>query len=243
MLRSTLQVCIPLDDGLDAALGCISERFPTASKVDFTPVLNATDYHTRLAEGLAALPDNGWPAVEVVLIKDFCIPVPVAMHVVRLCPRLRHMRLRCNDDTDAGVGAAAVLDDLAAVAGTLEVLEINCPAPGGEAHVGAALARLTGLRRLQIDWDLAWPPDAEGLLAAALPALTSLSSLAVTSLDHEFEEDDSEEEDVDLLPHPGWQAPGSLRELGLTSYDSHWALGLLRSAPVLAGVTKLKLWG
>ena len=192
---------------------------------------------------MAALPDRSWPSVEAVHLRDrhdissdyFYPPASTVAHVARLRPRMQE--LLC-DSLDA-CELAAALEGLAAVAGTLEVLDldlypmtddytddaenlINSTMP----RAVEALTRLSSLRRLSVYWE----HDALRLLAPALPALASLTSLVFVG-GEQWERAQPQQQQLDLQP-------GSLRELTLTCQET---LHGLRAMPRLDGVTKLSV--
>ena len=102
-------------------------------------------------------PPSGWAAT--------------VAHQARLCPGLREFSGRQKDCA----ALAAALEGLAPAAGTLETLCLGdriLIEPAAVPRAAEALRTLSGLRRLEVNWD---GPDAVALLARALPALTSLS--------------------------------------------------------------------
>lgn len=220
---------------LEAALGCIT-RFPSATKVYLKFDLGRCSEQgvMRLIKALAALPDGCWPTVEAFTAQNG-LPAPMAEHVVPLCPRLWEININCaKGEADA---LAAALEE--AAAGALEALHLrfaDCPSLGNAPQVCEALANLTGLRRLKIDWGGGGPADASGLLGDALSALASLSSLEVAWWDSK----------VKPPPQLGVR-PDALRELGLLKAggcgEGLLAVKALRAAPQLPGVTRLALHG
>ena len=162
----------------------IAERFPKVTKLDIDCGVDviSPQQDKRLAACLASPPSEGeqrrrWATEEVVLC-DWRL-VRVAEQVPLLCPQLRKMRVGDNSDgggSKKGAALAAALEALAAVAGTLEELEVHSQdafhKPGAAARAATALGRLTGLRRLCLDWYNVKPA---GLLQDALAPLTALS--------------------------------------------------------------------
>lgn len=192
---------------------------------------NRTD--EDVANCLAALPDGRWPTVEAVDYAYRPLPAAVAQHVARLCPRLREIRI--DSGADDGSELAAALDGLAASTGALELLQLAVGSmrtePGRLQGAAASLGKLSGLRRLQVEYfGEADAATSAGLLAAALSSMTSLTALQVVCCAL----------DGLLLPQLG-AAPQALRELAL--YGGQPALDALRAAPQLGAVTKLAFHG
>lgn len=131
---------------------------------------------------------------------------------------------------------AGALEALDAAVSALEALSVrlskSCLEPGSVPRAAAALGRLAGLRRLRVDWSVEGPPDAEGLLAAALPSLPALSSLEVRCCPGPL-----------TLPPQLALAPEALRELVLTHGLATWSHAALAAAPQLGGVTRLDICG
>ena len=215
---------------VDAALTSVGRRFPSATTIEL-------DYHAakRLDACLVALPDNSWPAVEVISVVmqykgDPCcyLSASTATQVVRLCPRLREVSC----EASGAAGLAAALEGLAPVAGPLEAASLKITGevePSAMPRAVEALRRLDGLRQLKVDWDR--EPGAAALLGPALQELTSLSSLEVAG---------GAWWEAAQPPQPLDLQPGPLRELGL---DCRGHLNALRAFPCLGGVTELKLVG
>lgn len=91
---------------------------------------------------------------------------------------------------------------------------------------------MTGLQRLEVEWDVDDEAGAQ-LLAGALPSLAALSALQVTS---------SGGGAPHLSPQLG-VPPDALRQLTLKTLGASWAINALRSAPLLPHVTQLTLEG
>lgn len=219
-------------------LGRIACIFPNATTIH----LSHGNHTEQLVAALAVLPDGAWPKAQALanhvysVDDDADFPASVIVHAARLCPRLRELSVCCSK---AGEGAAlaAGLEGMAAVAGTLEALHISLDSdegfePGKAPRAAAALARLGGLRRLQIYWSIYKPPYTEDLLAMALSSLTALSSLRVDCCD-------------DYMPSDQQLGvcPDALRELSLLARSHPWALQLLNVSQQLDKVTRLELSG
>lgn len=233
----TPQLVIPVGDGLAAALASACQRFPNAATVMLDEGSRDGSGCDDLLPGcLEALPNGCLPSVELFGKRGPCgehyLQPQVAVHVVRICPRLRKARVCCHED-GGGVFAAA-LKVLAATAESLDALHLWLRIePRAAPRAGAALAHLRGLRRLGIRWDFQEGPSAEPLLAAALPSLAALSSLGV---------------ECGHVARPASPRltipPKALRELVLTTTGrGAWPLEALGAAPQLAAVTKLKISG
>lgn len=223
---------------MPAPLASIAQHFPAATTVELENnnslgwLRSAIGGLDSLVDDLAALPNGCFQAAEAFRFQER-MPAPVAAHAGRLCARLREAAVTCGQGEGAALVAA--LQGLAAVAGTLQTLEVQLEshaALGGVPRASQALARLTGLRRLKLGIRNKARLDDPGLLANALPALTALSSLAV----------ECECDAATLSPQLGAR-PEALRELSLRSRDEPWALDALRSTLPLPGVTKLAIHG
>lgn len=234
-----LQVCVKLDDGFDQALRSIAQRFRNATKIK---VSYRDEWETRtedadlLAACLDSLPRGCWRAVEQVVLQGeygVCqLPARVAKHVPRLCPQLRKASVTSGWAADSGKGAAlaAALEDLAAVAGTLQELDLEIVdsvgavktvgfAPGDVSRAATALGGLRGLRRVRVGWDTEEPL---GLLRDALAPLTALSSLSVRCGDYSGQP-----------PLQLGVVSEALTGLHLSRNDGPWSLESLRLAPQL----------
>lgn len=241
------QVRITTDGGPTAnELSCVTKPFPTASTIELAWAQRAASHYSQVNRSpeqlfacLEALPDRCWPSVEVICLRSAQadlgelnrLPARAAAHAARLCPRMRTAGC-CSGD---GVSLVAGLEGLVVVAATLEELDVDMsfePGAGDAKRAGAALGRLARLRRLSVVWSNFRGSEAEiaavGLLHTALPSLTALSSLRVMSSNRLERRLDT------------W--PTALRELKLASYGSS-ALGALRAASHLGGITKLGLVG
>lgn len=239
--------------GLAEALSSIAERFPTAAKIeiadprtrhDLTRFWKLDSFDEQLAACLAALPNGCWPAAREFCYSDISLPVPVAIHVARLCPRLRRVSFERGSHNSAALCAAA-FEGLAAAAGTLESLDFQSredpPANDGDSSCGptstqrmaAALARLSSLHHLKFVWDHQEPASFEGaeVLAGAMPSLTALTSLKI-------EGPMAEAVRPQLAQLAAW--PEALRELTIYSHGP-WAADMLAAAPHLGGITKLAM--
>lgn len=155
---------------------CIKDRFPSASIIELDDSgLNSDAVlfaGRRFTACLAALPGGCWPAAGLVRFSTRKLPAHAAVHAARLCPRLRSVSFHCSDRED-GAALAGAFEGLAAVAGTLQVLEFSvmpdtCGDDGARRAV-AALTRLSGLRRLCMYWDFAYPHAAADVLSVLLP--------------------------------------------------------------------------
>ena len=180
-------------------------------------------------EGLAALPSGCWPAAERVTTSfRQTIPAPWAAHLARLCPRLQEaLAAGCvTGDRDALAAALGGPGELRALHLKLW-LAVGCP-PRDTACAAAALARLTGLRRLRLDLASLAPGAAAGGVAAALPALASLSELELAF--------GAAAPEIKLAG-----CPPSLRVLKLEPQKGLRGLDVLASADPLPGVTRLEL--
>lgn len=249
------QVRFKLDDpDMELVVASIADRFPLATLIELEhhaaekaahgtteQLASIAVTHESFSACLAALPDGCcWPAVERLrLTNGRHLPAPAVVHIPRLCPRLHSTSLQCHTLENGGAEVAAACEALAAVARTLEVLDLallpgeSCE-PADAQRIGAAIARLRRLLNLKLNWDVSGPCGSAGVLATALPHLTRLTKLDVKSGRHTG---------GDPLPQPAmW--PSSLRELVLrVSKGGSWAVGMLDEAPQLCGVTKLKLVG
>ena len=178
------QLWIDLEDGpQETTLACINQRFPLATRLELGISMRSLDW---LDACLAALPDRGWPTVEAVRLMDGTdryLPVSVIRHTARLSPGLTDI---CFENAPLDLDElAAAFEGLAAVAPTLQALDFwvvedaieDESRPGSIQLAAEALGHLSGLRRLTVMWDRETGPA--GVLAPALRALTSLSSLAV----------------------------------------------------------------
>ena len=190
----------------------------------------------ELADALALLPDGSWPAVtriEPAGRPTNALPPLAAAHLARLCPRLQRVCFNAwygGFFYSGGDRFCSALESLGAAHSTLEelVLDLSCRClrPGSSQRVAAALARLRGLQKLDLRFDGKGSAEAAFLLPAALPALSALSSLLVGCPSDP--------------PLPSLsRCPASLRHLAVRGDDGFWVLGTLRSAPQLAGVTRL----
>ena len=227
--------------GHEALLGCIAQRFPAATEIEFhyNPYSSYDRDHlrqhvNRLAACMAVLPDGCWQTIRDYRAR-FEQLAPLAAHVGRLCPRLRSLAITCGEAEGAALMAA--LRGLAAAAGTLRSLTLSvyltCLEPGDAPRIAAALDKLTGLRGLGVSWDARWPDDSAGLLAGALPSLTSLTSLEASCRTGDPRDP----------PQLGTRLE-ALRELSLLGDQrSPWALGALHTAPQLPAITKMTLQG
>ena len=167
------------------------------------------------------------------------------MQLARLWPGLREI---CSDAPLNAAELAAALEGLTPVVRTLEALDLRVSKdadkvtdadpdtadeerikPGAMPRAAAALCNLGGLRRLKID--LSGEPGTVGVLAPALQASTSLSSLEL--IGGTWHEGARPLKVLDLRPGP-------LRELTLYCVGK---LNALRTMPRLGGVTKLRLYG
>lgn len=152
------QLCIQHGGGLTAALGCMAERFPTATKIevdDSNLELDSDGFwllDEQLTSCLAALPDGCSPAAEEFGYSGTKLLAPAAIHVPRLCPQLRRISFECNGNS--ATAPAPAIEGLTAVAGTLEDLDFEFNLNEIQfdlidAHrTAAALARLSSLRQL-----------------------------------------------------------------------------------------------
>ena len=190
---SVLQLCIrwidDLEEVLSSMISSIPERFPAAARIELRCSNGPAE---RLDACLAALPDQSWPAVEAVRYRTRQ-PAATAAHIARQCPWLDELSCELDDIK----GLAAALEGLAPAADTLEELSLSIekPVEPGAAvpRAAEALRQLGGLQRLVVGkWE---GPGAEQLLALALPALASLSSLEVTALEDSA---DAQPREIDL---------------------------------------------
>lgn len=226
----------------DAAdvLGRITQSFPLMSAL----IISSADAEAQpaaadkqLADALAALPDGCWPAldrIEPAKGSIFALPPRAAAHLPRLCPRLRRACVSTWYSSRPALGAAlcGALEGLEAANSTLEELLLymacGCLRPSSIQRAAAALARLQNLRKLEVFWICEGPKEAASLLPKALPALSALTSLQVLC--------------AAASPLPSLSGcPASLRDLMLRGRTASWALRTLKSAPQLAGVTRLYL--
>lgn len=188
----------------------------------------------KFEAALAALPDGCWPCVMAV-DHLWNIPARAAAQLPRLCPNLRDMHV----ESKAAADIAACLRGLAAARG-LEVLSLwflPCgPSTNRKAgaEAAAALAALSGLRRLDVRVRVDDSGAERGFAAellALLPALTSLVSLAISC---------GNDRDA---PAPLRGCADSLVELALGNPDAYWTEGDLELAPAMPSVTELQLLG
>ena len=218
-------------------LRCI-QSFPLASTLRVA-CLDDEDVRAadkELAKCLASLPDGSWPAVKRIIPAQGSVlmaPSRTAAHLARLCPRLQRASISTWYRRALGGDALCrALESLGAAHCTLEELSLalacSCLRPGSAQRAAAALARLRGLRKLDLIWIGDGAEEGASLLPAALSALSSLSSLEVLC--------------PVASPLPSLaQCPPSLRDVTVRSKQGSWVLGILRSAPQLAGVTRLDI--
>lgn len=111
---SASQLRIPLDGGLQGALGRIPALFPNATTIEFV-CSNWTFKDESLPACLAELPDGCWPSVAVVAIplNAPAAALPTVAHISRLCPRLRKVSVWSRGNGSRA--AAAIAADRAAL--------------------------------------------------------------------------------------------------------------------------------
>lgn len=235
------QVCFRFGDG-DAVdvLRRITQSFPLMG----TLMLSSADTDAQpaaadkeLADALAVLPDGCWPVLTRIEPADgsiFALPPHAASHLPRLSRCLRRACVSSWSSNEAAIGEAlcSALESLQAAESTLQELALyvacGCLREHSTGRAAAALARLRGLRKLEISWIGDGPDEVASLLPSALPALSALSSLAVVCLG--------------ASPLPSLSGcPASLHELTVRSREASWAVRTLVSAPQLAGVAQLDL--
>lgn len=217
-----LQVHVKMDSSFEEALRAIGERFPAAIKIELICDRGAGDLSEQLSAALATLPDVCWAAVEAPEHWNGW-PAPAAAHLPRLCPRMRELAIQCRPGDAAALADA--LEALAAAKGTLEALHLSLEGarfePDAASRAAAALAALSGLRRLGVSWGSEELHESGDLLATALRALTPQPS--------------------PVAREPSPAQPPWLMELTLRG---EWALDALRAARQLGhGVTSLHLHG
>lgn len=211
-------------------LGWVARRFPKLT------TLRLSGYHDAnpsVTEALMQLPTGCWPAVTKV-DRSWDLPSDAAAQLPRLCPNLRELWFFPATDVQLG----ECLRALAAARG-LEALELQLGAAlcstGDAAAAAGALARLAGLRRLDVNFGALRADDSRllwaRLLPAALPSLTALTSLIVAA-----------EGSAGLHPALG-ACPTSLLELTLGDRTRGWGAAALEAAEPMAGVTRLVLLG
>lgn len=228
------QVWVKMRKGAAASvLPRIAQKFPRARTLKITSMgSNARDTAAKeLADALAALPDSCWPAVTRIERgyggTDVTEPAAAA-HLPRLCPRLQRVCVGTHNSGEPAMGAAlcGALESLRAVRPSLEELDLDlscaCLRAGSIPRAAAALGALQGLRELKVTW---WGngPEEACPLPEALPALSALTSLTLSL----------------TSPSSLGGCPASLRDLTLRGWAASCVLGTLRSAPQLAGVTRL----
>ena len=217
-------------------LARLARQFPRLATLALVPPPSDDSSDPRaiaeFEQALAALPAGCWPAVAAAG-PSWGPPPRAAAQLPRLCPNPRDVCVGANAAADLAhdLRAVSAAPGLEAVA--LPFRPALCADAEGSPEAAAALAALTGLRRLSVRLGGAGRAGrgaAAELLAAVAP-LSRLTALVVSSVDE------------GLAPPPLRGCPASLVELTLGDAHACWDARALEGALPVPGVTKLRLLG